>query len=421
VADRTGLSGAEFELDVGAVAHGGHCVARIEDGLSAGRVVFVRHALPGERVRVRITEDGGGSFCRGDAVDILRASPDRVQAPCVHSGPGRCGGCDWQHVSCDGQRALKAEVVREQLKRLAGLDIDVRVEELPGGLLGWRTRTVYAAARDGRLGLRRHRSHEIELLESCPLGVEQVGGSEALTRRVDGADGVELARGDGGELAVLAHIRSRKPPRGRRRRPADRVEVVDGPAALHHRVGERDYSVAAGGFWQVHPDAARILVEAVLQAAAPQPGESVLDLYAGAGLFTAVLADAVGETGTVIGVESSRQAVSDAQENLADLAQATVIEARIDPDLIHQLGLHPDLVVLDPPRAGAGPDVMAALVRLAPRIIVYVACDPASLARDIANAMHHGWRLAGLRAFDAFPMTAHVECVAVLESTDSLG
>jgi tRNA/tmRNA/rRNA uracil-C5-methylase (TrmA/RlmC/RlmD family) len=147
----------------------------------------------------------------------------------------------------------------------------------------------------------------------------------------------------------------------------------------------------------------------------------VLDLYAGAGLFTAVLADAVGETGMVIGVESSRQAVSDAQENLADLAQATVIEARIDPDLIHQLGLHPDLVVLDPPRAGAGPDVMAALVRLAPRVIVYVACDPASLARDIANAMHHGWRLAGLRAFDAFPMTAHVECVAVLESTDSLG
>ena len=150
-------TGRKFEVESGPVAHGGHFVARHE-----GRVLFVRHALPGERVVVSVYEDNGGSFCRADAVEILEPSPDRVEAPCPFSGPGMCGGCDFQHVSWDAQRDLKAEVVREQLSRLAKIERDVVVEALPGGPLEWRTRIRMAVGRDGKPGFRGLRSHDVD-------------------------------------------------------------------------------------------------------------------------------------------------------------------------------------------------------------------------------------------------------------------
>ena len=406
-------------LDVGAVAHGGYCVARHE-----GRVVFVRHALPGERVRAAMTEERG-TFCRADAVEVLVAAAGRVTPPCPHAGPGRCGGCDWQHADAPTQRELKAAVVREQFARIAGLDVSGllgAVEPLPGddgghgddGLLGWRTRITYALDRSGRPGLHRHRSREVEPLAACPLGAPGVGDSPALARTWPGLTGIEAARGDDGELSLLGH----RPGPGRQargRRPPDRTEVVDGPARLHHRLGQRTFEVAAAGFWQVHPAAAATFAAAAVQAARPEPGETCLDLYAGAGALTASLADAVGPTGRVIGVEASGQAVADATANLADLPWAQVRRGRVDAALLAALGERPDVIVLDPPRAGAGREVMTALLALAPRVVVYVACDPASLARDVAAATGLGWRLRGLRAFDAFPMTHHVECVAHLE------
>ena len=405
------LVGREFELRVGPVAHGGHCVARIGD-VPSGRVVFVRHALSGERVRARITEDRGGSFCRADAVEVLEPSPDRVEPPCPHAGPGRCGGCDWQHVSGPAQRALKAAVVSEQFARLAGLDVAVQVEPLPGGLLGWRTRTLYAVDGSGRPGLRRNRSHDVEPVPSCPLGVPGVGDSAVLRRCWPPGHGVEVVRG-GDELTVLEH----RPGRGRRargRRPPDRVEAIDGPGRLRHSVAGRTFEVDAAGFWQVHPHAAATFAAALTGLLRPQAGDTVLDLYAGAGLFTALLADAVGPQGRVVGVEASRQAASDASANIAALPWAEIRHLPVTPDLLNGIG-PADLVVLDPPRAGAGRDVMAAIVTLRPRAIGYVACDPAALARDVRVAVEAGWRLIGLRAFDAFPMTHHVECVAILE------
>jgi tRNA/tmRNA/rRNA uracil-C5-methylase (TrmA/RlmC/RlmD family) len=404
-------------LDVGAPAHGGYCVARHD-----GRVVFVRHALPGERVRAAITEERG-SFCRADAVEVLVAAPGRVTPPCPHAGPGRCGGCDWQHADGATQRDLKAAVVREQFARLAGLDVREllsAVEPMPGeqGLLGWRTRITYALDGAGRPGLHRHRSREIERLDTCPLGAAGVGDSPVLARTWPGLTGIEAARGDDGEPALLGH----RPGPGRQargRRPPDRVEVLDGPDRLRHRIGERTFEVAAAGFWQVHPAAAATFAAAVLEAARPAPGETCLDLYAGAGALTATLADAVGPAGRVVGVESTAQAVADATANLAGTPWAQVRRGRIDAALLAALGERPDVVVLDPPRAGAGREVMTALLALAPRTVAYVACDPASLARDVATATGLGWQLRGLRAFDAFPMTHHVECVAQLEPGDS--
>ena len=401
--------GELLDLDVGGPAAGGACVARHE-----GRVVFVRHALPGERVRARITEDRGGRFCRADAVEVLRASPDRVPAPCPHAGPGRCGGCDWQHASGAAQRAFKAAVVRDQFAWVAGVDLPgLTVEELPGGLLGWRTRVTYAVDPDGRPGLHRHHSHEIEPVARCPLGAPGVGDAAVLADRWPGLTGVEVARGDGPDVAVLAHRPGPgRQPRGRR--PPDRVELLSGPDVLHHEVGARRFAVAAGGFWQVHPAAAGTLAGAVLDALQPVPGEQVLDLYAGVGALTAALATAVGTDGRVVGLESDARAVGDAECNLADLPWAAVRRARVNVASLAALDLRPEVIVLDPPRAGAGQAVMAALLALRPRAVGYVSCDPATLARDVRVALDAGWRLAGLRAFDAFPMTQHVECVAAL-------
>ena len=400
-----------LELEVGAVAHGGACVARYE-----GRVVFVRHALSGERVRAQVTEDAG-RFLRADAVQVLTASADRVAPPCPHAGPGRCGGCDWQHVHPAAQRRLKAALIAEQFARVGGIaGLEPEVEELPGGALGWRTRVTYAVDRDGRPGLHRHRSHEVEPVSSCPLGAPRIGDAEALGQEWPGLTGVEVARGAGPEVAVLGH----RPGSGRQargRRPPDRVELISGPAELRHDLLGRRLTVSAGGFWQVHPAVAEALARAVLDAVRPRTGERVVDLYAGAGALTSALADAVGPDGEVVGLEASAAAVIDAGRNLADRPWADVRRGRVDAAAVRALG-PTDLVVLDPPRAGAGPDVLAALVALRPRAIAYVSCEPATLARDVRAALdagrEAGWGLAGLRAFDAFPMTQHVECLATL-------
>ncbi|MBV9592525.1 MAG: class I SAM-dependent RNA methyltransferase [Actinobacteria bacterium] len=426
-APQSDSDGPRITLTVGPVAHGGHCVARIGD-VADGRVVFVRHALPGERVVAEITEDTGGRFCRADAVEIVQPSPRRVAAPCPHAGAGRCGGCDWQHVEESAQRELKAEVVREQLRRLAGLEREVLVEPLPGGLLGWRTRTQYAVGSDDRLGLRRHRSHEVERLDWCPLGVAGVGDGDQFVAPWPGAAAVEVAVGIDAR-AVIVHSAARGRTegggqgraagdgrRGRRapRPQPDRIERVEGPARLHHRAGGRQFRVSAGGFWQIHPDAPDTFLDAVLEALSPGPGDRVLDLYSGAGLFSAVLGDRVGPSGAVVAVEGDAQAAADAALNVRDLPWVRVVRRRVDARAIEELGAESELIVLDPPRSGAGTDVIGALGAGAARAVAYVACDPAALARDVATAREHGWELTSLRAFDAFPMTHHVECVALL-------
>jgi tRNA/tmRNA/rRNA uracil-C5-methylase (TrmA/RlmC/RlmD family) len=194
-----------------------------------------------------------------------------------------------------------------------------------------------------------------------------------------------------------------------------------GPGELSEVVAGRSYRVTGGGFWQVHPGAAEAVLAAVLEGLDPQPGESALDLYCGVGLFAAALAERVGAGGRVTAVESDRVAVEDARHNLATLHQGgrtgpvRVERGRVDHVLRRTHLRRADLVVLDPPRSGAGRSVVSLLSRVQARRIAYVACDPAALARDLRWFADHGYRLLSLRAFDLFPMTAHVECVAVVE------
>jgi tRNA/tmRNA/rRNA uracil-C5-methylase (TrmA/RlmC/RlmD family) len=412
--------GRRIEVEVGPVAHGGHCVARAE-----GRVVFVRHTLPGERVVAEITEDHGGSFCRADAVEVLSASPDRVTAPCALARPGGCGGCDWQHVTPSAQRALKSTVVAEQLLRLAGIEMAVEVEELPGGPLHWRTRTRLAVGRDGRAGLRAHRSHRVLALQDCPISVSGLLDG-VVDRTWPAGVEIETVADDAGRH----HVAQREPVVGTRRW---RTRWRHGGRAEQH-AADRTWRLRADGFWQVHPAAAETLAEVVGQWAQAPVGGRAWDLYGGVGLFAAVLAEQVGVTGSVLMVESARTAVADAESNLADLPQVRcvadwveraivrdVAEDAVDDDSVAvdtvaatEDDERPDVVVLDPPRKGAGRAVVDAIASRSPERIVYVACDPAALARDLATFAGHGYRLARLRAFDAFPMTHHVECVALL-------
>jgi tRNA/tmRNA/rRNA uracil-C5-methylase (TrmA/RlmC/RlmD family) len=398
---RTGadLAGRRFTVETGNVGHGGFVVARHE-----GVVVFVRHALPGERVVAEVTEGREGDrFLRADALAVLEASPDRVTPPCPFAGPGRCGGCDFQHAMLPAQRRLKAAVVAEQLRRLAGLDVEVLVEPVPGDQdgLGWRTRVQWAVAGDGTVGLRRHRSHEVVPVDRCRIAHPAIADAPPAPGAVDGATGVETLVSSTGETLALVTTRD------------DRT-FADGPTVLHEQAAGRTFEVTGSGFWQVHPAAADTLVAAVLEGLDPQPGERAADLYSGVGLFSAALAERVGPAGHVVAVESDEGAVDDAQQNLADLHQVALLADRVDKALAADLVGPRDLVVLDPPRTGAKRDVVEGIAALGPREVAYVACDPAALARDVATFGEQGYALTSLRAFDLFPMTHHVECVAIL-------
>jgi tRNA/tmRNA/rRNA uracil-C5-methylase (TrmA/RlmC/RlmD family) len=430
--------GDVVELDVGEAAHGGWCVART----GSGAVVFVRHALPGERVRAVITQ-ATSRLARADATAILSASPDRVRPPCPHARPAGCGGCDWQHASLPAQRALKAAVVGQQLRRIAGVEREVTVEPMPGDEtgLGWRTRVKFAVRRDGVAGLRKHRSHEVMDIRDCPIAHPLVDAPWVTGRRWPGTASVEVVVAPGtGQRAVIVSGRTaarripaeaadtvlsagaRKPAPGGRSPGA----VVRGTGYLQQRAAGRDWRVSAAGFWQVHPQAAGTLAAAVLEALAPRPGDVALDLYCGAGLFTGALARAVGPSGAVIGIEADAAAVRDARHNLRATPWARVHRGDAGA-LLARNGLSgASLAVVDPPRTGLARRVVDLLSAPSPagtrggagtgRVgrIAYVSCDPATLARDIAALSASGWALGGLRAFDAFPMTHHVECLATL-------
>jgi tRNA/tmRNA/rRNA uracil-C5-methylase (TrmA/RlmC/RlmD family) len=403
-----------LELDIGNIAGGGGCIGRAPDG----RVVFVRHALPGERVMARVTATTT-SFLRADAVEILRTSPDRVTPPCPHAGPGNCGGCDFQHVSLEGQRRLKAFRAAEQLHHFTGLKREIDVAAVRGDTdgLGWRTRVRLGVDPVGSVGFRRHRSHELELVESCPIASPEVMETGAFHAAWPGAEEIEIAVAPDRHQAVVAVVTPRKSTAALP--PLRTGLVVNGrvrkqPGDVHTDVAAHTFRVSAGVFWQVHVGAAEALAQAVRFEMGAVRGDKVVDLYAGAGLFSVVLAEQVGSEGSVLAVERDRRACADAERNGRDYPQISVMKASITPKFIEASLSQPDLLVLDPAREGAGQAVMKALSTHGAtlRRLVYVSCDPASFGRDARVLLDAGWTLTSIRGFDIFPMTEHVELVA---------
>ena len=346
---------------------------------------------------MEVTDDSRASWWRGEVAQVLEPSTDRVVPPCPVAG--LCGGCDWQHVALPRQRALKADLIAEQMLRLAHLDAAVTVEAVPGDDdgLAWRTRMRYLA-NAGEVGLRGALSHDLVALppSGCLLAAPGGPGVSELSALAAGLpDQAEIC------VTVAEGATVWSPGRG----------VLAGEEVVTQHALGRDYAVRADGFWQVHPGAAAALSKAVLAALEPQPGERALDIYCGVGLFAGALATAGAE---VFGVERNRAAIALARRNVPE-ARFSAARAEGPAWLSMAKWKQAELVVLDPPRAGAGEAVVNRVVAARPRAVAYVACDEAALARDAAAFARLGYAMTSLWAFDIFPMTSHVECVARFE------
>ena len=382
------------QLQVTAVANGGACVARLD-----GRVVFVRHSLPGESVLARITGSGGGGrFWFADAVEILQPAAKRVTPPCRFAGPGGCGGCDYQHVELSEQLRWKSLIVAEQLERLGGVTMDVPISSLPGAEdgLGWRTRVRYAVDDGGHAGLRQYRSDAIVPLDRCLIAVPQIQaavseGEPLLARNGQGSKALAVVSAAGG-VQVLPE-------------PGPR------PAEVTERAVGRDWAVAGDGFWQVHPAAADALCEQVLTAC--EDAEVLWDLYCGVGLFAGALSQQ--RARSIVAVEGDRRAAALARRTLSDFSKVRVVRRDVRAWVTSASGPKPDTVVLDPPRKGAGAAVLQPLLTTAVRRLVYIACEPSALGRDTGLLREQGWTLSEVSALDLFPMTHHVETIAVFD------
>lgn len=419
-----------IELDITGVAHGGVCVARHE-----GRVVFVADTIPGERVLARVTEARKKSFARAATVSVIEASEDRrphiwPEASLDRDPDDRAGGAEFGHISLERQRALKAEVLADSLRRFGGLDdadiaaatddSGILVEAAPGddeaNGLGWRTRVrLHVDPDTGTVGPYAARSRRVIRVDTLPLAVEAIGHLAPIDETMPDLEAVDLVAPSADDPRMLVVEPGAKTRAGEH-------------DAVQESVGGREFLVRAGGFWQVHREAPLVLFEAVrdavtglIEAGRFDPSASNLDLYGGAGLLAAAMAEAAGPALKVTTVEADPGATDDAAENLAELVGALAVTSRVDRYLADLLRasrpvrdrLRRATVVLDPPRSGAGGEVSAQIAELAPANLVYVACDPVALARDTKTFREAGYKLSSLRAFDLFPHTHHLEALAV--------
>ena len=388
--------GQRLVVTIEKIAHGGHFIAR-----HLGAVIFVRHAIPGEQVEIEITS-ASSSFNRADVVNVLTASKDRVSPPCQYAHRSGCGGCDFQHISLSRQRELKADVITEQFLRIAKKDLRIKVEEV-GGPLGYRTRFGAVTTRDGALGFRQARSNKVVPVSNCRILQAEINYQELSNRKWKGDLQVEVSFSSTGERTIATGYTRDKSP----------VRTAEGPDVATYKVDGFALEVSQRSFWQSHKLAPQVLTEAVLKYAQIKSGDHVLDLYGGVGLFTAKFLDLVGESGRIDLVEGSKSASGDAARNFANFASVGIHTG--DVEKILPRFSKADVIVLDPPREGAGKNVVSSMVSLQPRSIIYVACDPAALARDTAYLEGLGYGLAEIRAFDLFPMTQHIESVALFQ------
>jgi len=373
-----------------------------------GRVVFVRYALPGETVRVRVVGDHG-SYWHADVVEVIAPSPDRVDSICPIAGVDGAGCCDMAFAEPEAVRRIKGAVVANQLTRLGGYewrDEDDAVAETVGeaGRTGWRTRVRLDTSAQGRAGF--HRYHSAELVTDLECAQLPSGMLDGIHSWVwpSGAH-VHVAVDDDGDRHVVQS--------GPREGGKVTTHVLEGQYEAVQRVGGRVWRVPVTAFWQAHRDAAQVYSDLVADWAQLREGMTAWDLYGGAGVFAAVLAQAVGETGKVVTVDTSRGASRSARAALADLGWVSVVTDSVRRALAAQRR-KPDVAVLDPPRAGAGRDVIDLLAAADVPRVVHIGCEAASFARDIGLYRGHGYAVEDLRVFDSFPLTHHVECVAVL-------
>ncbi len=401
-------------LELTDMAHGGSALGRADD-----KVIFVRYAIPGERVLAEIVEDKG-RFANAVPVEILEPSRFRVDPPCPYFGS--CGGCHWQHIDYPAQLDFKAAVMRDQLERIGRFDAP-QVAHTIYSPDEWRYRihATFTPLEDGRLGFWSDDNAHVVPVDDClicrPEIADMLEALEFEPEMMAGIEKVRLQAGGDGEGMVILYARDDEIPPGL---VLDRAGVsvnfvlpdnepvnLIGESHALYEIGGRAFRVTAGGFFQVNAPQAEALIEQVLDRLALEGRESVLDLYAGVGLFTTFIAE---QASLVTAVESYPPAVTDADLNAGDLENVDLIEGAVD-DVLPLLSEPYDAVVVDPPRAGLSHEVSDALIAGAPPKIVYVSCDPATFARDARKLCAAGYHMGDVQPVDMFPQTFHIESV----------
>ena len=405
-----------IDLDLTAMAHGGSALGR-----HAGRVVFVPYAIPGERVRIELVETHA-RWAQARLLDVLEPSPHRVEGPCPYFGPGKCGGCQIQHIAYEAQLEFKRQVLVDQLERISGL-AGIDVQETIGAVRPWdyRNHVQFSVTDQGKLAFERITGQELIPVELCliidPLLDELWAALDIewpqlrrLTLRCGAATGDQMAIFELDEYEDF-DIEVDFPVSCVIRLADGESVVLMGDSSLVEHVAGRDYRVSAGSRFPVNTAAAEGLVELVRSYLAPSGREALLDLYSGVGLYGLALA---GQVGLVTAVESDASAAADFRHNALGQDHVELIEGDVATALSLLAELSPgSLLVLDPPRAGAGAQVIAEIARLDPQRVAYVSCDPATLARDGRLLVDAGYNLVQVQPVDVFPQTYHIESVAL--------
>jgi tRNA/tmRNA/rRNA uracil-C5-methylase (TrmA/RlmC/RlmD family) len=382
-----------IELKIEKVAHGGIFIARHE-----GKAVFVTGAIDGEVVKAEVYEDSE-RYMRARVVEVVEGSEHRR----VHfwkAARQGAGGAEFGHIELPYQRELKGQVLAEALERMAGIEFPTAVMPVPGETDGlhYRTRVQLNVDASGLAGPMMSRTNDVIFTKDLPMAVEEIEQLGLHLKNWSGVKKISISASSVGDLQWSVDSK------------------VNGSEKLLERVAGRTFRLSTGGFWQVHKDAPELLAGTVIQAAKDlglDPTKKHLDLYAGAGLFSSTMSTAF-DSLQITAVESSKIGVSDGERSTRDLNNLKFVKSDVLRFLRTQTEVAYDTVVLDPPRSGAAAKVIDALTAVGPKNIIYVACDPVALARDLKQLIAAGYQLRELKAFDIFPHTHHFECVASL-------
>lgn len=423
-----------IELTLDGIAHGGEAIGRHATAGGPVKTVFVPYAMPGERVRAEIVEEKE-RWARARLIEVLTPSADRVEPPCPYFGPGKCGGCQWQHIAYERQVELKREIVADQLRRLGRLaqpnvadavalaDPEAGDEHADYLAYGYRNVIDFAIA-EGKTALRRTDGHAFMPVDFCLLVNDRIDELHAaLDVDYPELTGIRIRAGQAtGEALVLFETTAEAPeievdlPAAIAIRGEREIQPLIGEPFISDEVNGLSYRISPLSYFPPNTVGAAALVDIVLGYAALRPGDTVLDAYCGVGLFSLPLADAAAGA-HVIGVESNPAACEDFAANAGERENIELHEGAVEQVLpvLAGGGQRVDVVVLDPPRTGAGPDVLRMIAELGPSRLIYVASDPASLARDAEPLVKMGFRLVEAQPVDLQPQTFRVETVALWE------
>ena len=383
--------GEVIQVEIGPVAHGGHFVARHNN-----QVIFVRHGITGEIAKIKITAVNS-KIAHADVIEVITPVPTRVIPPCSYAG--KCGGCDFQHVQVDQQREFKRNIILEQFLRIGKIDLlqmgfDLKVEVVePADGLHWRTRMEFAVSNGGRIGFYGARSNDVVEINDCLIADSRMNVAELANRTWKSDARVEVAVSSTSEVSVVRSGRS-----------------ISGPTQLIEQVGGNSLKISPSAFWQSHKLAPTTLVKSVISKLEIKKSDHICDLYSGVGLFASAILNEISDQGFVTMIESDKTAVADARKIFANKLNVKILQGLVAQQL--SIVKRADLIVLDPPRTGAGEVVVKQMIKFKPRKIIYVACDPAALARDSKTLLDLGYKLDHISGYDLFPMTQHIECVA---------